>query len=344
MSHILTTDAVAPRHRVAYWQEMVCQTFVQAHCDSRIGESFRGSICTEELDHAEISRINAARQRIRRRAVDIARSNKPRYYLCYHAAGHARYVVRGIESLVGPGQMMLLDNCESYSAEYLDAVSSVVLHVPPERLRTRFGRPEQAVGHRLDVASGVTQIAGNFLQVCLAQAATLTAAQRAMMANTALDLFAEVLAEACGSQSDLGTQQVILVARIKQHVRAHLRDPALDLQHTAAAIGVSARYLSRLLQRDGQSFGRYLLQQRVDAAQRALADRSGSGRRISEIALDCGFTNLAHFSRVFRSAHGMRISEIALDCGFTNLAHFSRVFRSAHGMSPRDYRFSALPR
>ena len=39
---------------------------------------------------------------------------------------------------------------------------------------------------------------------------------------------------------------------------------------------------------------------------------------------------------------GRRISELALDHGFNNLAHFSRVFREACGCTPSDYRAAAL--
>src|SRR4051812_5273674 len=97
MSQMLTTDVVAPRQRVAYWQEMVCTTFVQAHCDSKAGEAFSGSIRTDAFAQADISRIDAGPQLIHRRQADIAASSKPRFYLCYHATGRARYFERRVE-------------------------------------------------------------------------------------------------------------------------------------------------------------------------------------------------------------------------------------------------------
>jgi len=36
----------------------------------------------------------------------------------------------------------------------------------------------------------------------------------------------------------------------------------------------------------------------------------------------------------------LRISDIAFDCGFVDLAHFSKVFQREHGCSPSDYRLS----
>jgi AraC-like DNA-binding protein len=42
-------------------------------------------------------------------------------------------------------------------------------------------------------------------------------------------------------------------------------------------------------------------------------------------------------------AQGTRpITEIALSWGFTNLSHFSRVFRDHAGMSPSEFRHRAV--
>lgn len=309
MAQVLTTDLVAPRQRVAFWQEMVSQTFVQAHCDSTVGEAFHASISTEVFDQTEISRIQAAPQRIHRRAVDIARACKPRFYLCYHAAGHAHYRERHSETLLGPGDMILLDNCEPYYAQYEEPVTSLVLHLPHEVLRDRFRVPERVLGRKLGGARGLPRVTGEFLQSCLSQAGALSAPQRPALAAMALNLFSSVLAEEMGEQPDVNTHRAVLLARLKQYIASHVREPGLDIEQAAAAAGLSTRYVSRLFQIDGLSFGRYLLQQRIERCRLALANPALRGLRVSEIALDSGFNNFAHFSRVFREQLGCSPSE-----------------------------------
>lgn len=309
MSHVLTTDSVAPRQRVAFWQEMVCQTFVQALCGSSIGESFRGQISTEDLGIAEISRIDAGAQRIDRRRSDIANCSKPRYYLCYQAAGRARFVERHSDTIVTAGEMVLLDNCEPYSVAYDDTVTEIILQIPHDVLRDRFRHPDRCVGRKLTGQRAVTRITGDFLASLATQAHVLSDSQRALTAQMALNLFSEMLVEETSGEVGAGTHQAILMARIKQHVLARLADPGLSIESVASGVGLSTRYVSRLFQNHGETFGRYLLQERIDRCKRELVNPSMRALRVSEIALRSGFNNLSHFSRVFRESVGRSPSD-----------------------------------
>lgn len=309
MSHVLTTDSVAPRHRVEFWQEMVCKTFVQAQCGSSIGEAFRGRISTEEFGPGEISRIDAGRQRIDRRRSDIAKCSKPRFYLCYQAAGTARFVERHADNVIAPGDMVLLDNCEPYSAEYDDTVSEIILQIPHDVLRERFRHPDRCVGRKLSGERAITRIAGDFLASCAARAGTLSESQRALTAQMALNLFSEMLAEETSGETSAGTHQAILAARIKQYVLSRLGDPGLSLDGVASGVGLSSRYVSRLLQTEGETFGRFLMRERIDLCKRELANPSLRALRVGEIAMRAGFNNLSHFSRVFRESVGRSPTE-----------------------------------
>ncbi len=45
MKYLFDTDGVVPKERATYWQEVVCETFVQLDCRIDRGESFR-DVCT----------------------------------------------------------------------------------------------------------------------------------------------------------------------------------------------------------------------------------------------------------------------------------------------------------
>lgn len=309
MSLVLSTESVAPRERVAFWQEMVCQSFVKAQCGSAIGESFFGRISTEDFGETLVSRMDTGRHRIDRRRSDIASCNMPRYYLCYQAAGRARVVERHSDSIIGAGDMILLDNSEPYSFECEDDVTTLVLQVPHKTLQDRFRHPDRCTGRTLTGQRGITRVTGDFLTSCAAQADALTQSQRVLTSQVALNLFTAMLLEESNGQGNVSEHRMILMARIKQFVLSRIGDPGLNLDAVAKGVGLSTRYVSKLFQEDGEAFSRFLLRERVEHCRRELSDPLLNNLRISDIALRGGFNNLSHFSRAFRDSVGRSPTE-----------------------------------
>jgi AraC-like DNA-binding protein/ligand-binding sensor protein len=97
-----------------------------------------------------------------------------------------------------------------------------------------------------------------------------------------------------------------LVERACRIVERDLQDKwtaqSISLTKIAGALGVSAGHLSRIFKRTtGQTFERYLMTQRVEAAKRMLLEPLAT---ISEVAEKCGFSDAAYFARVFRNITG----------------------------------------
>lgn len=80
-------------------------------------------------------------------------------------------------------------------------------------------------------------------------------------------------------------------------------DPELDERSVAARQGISVRHLQRILERGGVRFSRHLAGLRLSAAHAVLIDPAQKGRRVADIALECGFSDISHFNRLFRSAY-----------------------------------------
>jgi len=77
----------------------------------------------------------------------------------------------------------------------------------------------------------------------------------------------------------------------------------IDLQRTAAAVGLSAFHFLRLFRGVlGVTPHQYLVRARLRHAARLLADEE---RSISDIAFDCGFGDLSNFVRTFHRAAGV---------------------------------------
>jgi len=102
-----------------------------------------------------------------------------------------------------------------------------------------------------------------------------------------------------------------LVDRACRIINRDLQDKwaaeSISVTEVAAALGISAGHLSRVFKRTtGQTFERYLMMQRVEAAKRMLLEPLTT---IAETAERCGFSDSAYFARVFRKITGSSPSE-----------------------------------
>lgn len=73
----------------------------------------------------------------------------------------------------------------------------------------------------------------------------------------------------------------------------------------AARLNISVRQLYRQFELDGDSIGRYIQRQRLHCAARDLAQAGDNALPITTIAYKWGFTDSAHFSRVFKRHYNM---------------------------------------
>jgi transcriptional regulator GlxA family with amidase domain len=104
-----------------------------------------------------------------------------------------------------------------------------------------------------------------------------------------------------------------LALQVNQLAQRHREK--LGIKEIAAALGISQSHLrARFRVSTGVSIGRHLRRLRLDKA--------------------CGLLRLTP----------SRVSEIAEQCGFNSIYHFSRAFQQTYGVSPMAYRHGREPK
>jgi AraC-like DNA-binding protein len=97
---------------------------------------------------------------------------------------------------------------------------------------------------------------------------------------------------------------------IKADITSNFLDGTLTVAAVAARHGVTPRYVHKLFGDAGVTYTQFVLQHRLGWALRMLRDPRCSGRRISDIAYDAGFSDLSYFNRAFRRRYEATPSEI----------------------------------
>jgi AraC-like DNA-binding protein len=127
-----------------------------------------------------------------------------------------------------------------------------------------------------------------------------------------LDLVAATLGpstEAAKIVSERGVKAARLQA-ILAEVARRFGETNFSLDDVAAALGISRRYVQKLLDGTGKSFTEHLAECRLERAFAMLTDPHHLHSAIIDIAFEVGFGDVSHFNRTFRRRFGETPSDI----------------------------------
>ena len=119
----------------------------------------------------------------------------------------------------------------------------------------------------------------------------------------------DLIALAFGARGDtkeqgLGALAAARLAAVLGDIETGFAQPDLVAEKVARRHGISSRYLRHLLEASGKSFKARVNELRLQRAFALLIERGGGKRRITEVALEAGFSDISHFNRLFRARFG----------------------------------------
>lgn len=300
-----TTDGAPGYRRLALWQDIVCDVYVGLDCTSRLASDFHGTVTHAILGKAVCSEVRSTQQRVFRTPSRIARSEAEFVLIALGRHGVGGVVQDGRDTAIHPGEFALYDTTRPYELVFDHAFTQTIFKVPRDMLERRLGGTEALTAVSFGPNSPLQRLAYDFIYRLCQSADQIAEEHAARLSEQAVDLLAMALSERLSTHPlPASTHRSALLYRLKSYIRAHLADPDLSLSATAAALGLSARYVNDLLSDEETSFQRYVLTERLAQCSRDLSSPALAHRQVGEIAFAWGFNDLSHFGRVFRERYG----------------------------------------
>jgi AraC-like DNA-binding protein len=94
------------------------------------------------------------------------------------------------------------------------------------------------------------------------------------------------------------------MCKARRYIEDHIADPELNADNVAAAVCMSRRALYSLFGEHKVTPAKLIHNIRLDRAMQALNDPEQRHRKITDLAFDCGFSDYATFSRMFKTRFG----------------------------------------
>jgi AraC-like DNA-binding protein len=302
MEKRLSTDAVRPAERVAYWSDAICATFVRLdlECDRQL--PFRSELEMREGPNFDLISVAGSAQKVSRSARHVGDDPAESLIVMLQQHGDCVATQDGREMHLPARALAFLDSRRPYTLRFPGDFRQTVVKVPARVLEHRLGRLDAYTSRTVEGRSRPGRLARLAIAE-LGRERRLSVA--APLASIAFDLFGLALAEAGLQAPEVPPMAALRVQWAKAHIHETLRDPALTPARVAAEQGVSLRLLQRHFAAEGSSLAEHIAEQRLLRCREALRDPAQAQRSITEIALSWGWSDPSHFSTAFRRRFGM---------------------------------------
>jgi AraC family transcriptional activator of tynA and feaB len=291
-----STDSVHPRERYAYWREAICKWVFNTSIEAPPGP-FSACLASRSCGPLRIvAGESSAYLLIRnRRELDATPSDEYCIYLQRRSEGTIEQ--DGLSFTYQANDMGLSDLSLPFRTVHADGGRRIVAVVPRELIDRRAPWVAKTALRKFGANSTYIDLARRHM-VAMAENKTMSESAMALLTENLCNLIALACAEDIAPnrmEAELQIEAMLAFCRL------HLQDAELAPQRVADHLGVSIRTLHSRFKQVGQSFGHWVLEERLKACAAALRDPHQHGSNISEIAYRWGFNDLSHFNKSFRA-------------------------------------------
>lgn len=306
---ICTTTQQPKSHQFSYWREVLCEEFTALNPVPEPADGFDSKVVVKGLLDVRVADVTSKAQTVHRGRQEISRVPDEFFFANLQLAGECLVRQDGRESIIKAGDFYVVDTTREYDLVFTDW-QILCIRLPRSLLVPLLKTPHQATAVRVCPVGGMGAITASFMRSLLDAPEELSLECQQALTSSLSNLLAVTLgASMDGTERSRDSVRSEMKNAIINYVKDRVADPGLCVESAAAHFRISPRYLYKLLESNGASFGRMVIDSRLDRCAAELTSAAGVKASISKVAYRWGFNNSAHFCRVFRDRFGMSASE-----------------------------------
>jgi AraC-like DNA-binding protein len=295
---IWSTDAARADERFSYWREAVCRAVFGISIEAA-PERFSARIAARSSGALRFATSESTSYIIARNRRDIASAPADHWSFYLQLSGRTMVMMSDDAVELKTDDIGIYDGRETFRSFH--GGSRTIAVVPHAMLDRRAPWLRRNPPRKLDSSSLYADLARRHLVELSAIESNLSDSAVSVLTDNLCNLIALATASEVPSRLEPELQIEALLAFCRQH----LHDAELTPQRAADHLGISIRTLHSRFRQIGQSFGRWVLENRLEACRTALRDENQRPSNISEIAYRWGFNDLSHFNKAFRAHFDM---------------------------------------
>lgn len=303
-SHDLPPD-LSDKARFNLWRDIYEASIGSVEFGASEDNPFQATIEALPIGAITYAKTVGTVNRVARTPQNLRADTHDSYSLIITEASAFGGTYRGEDLEVGTGGAFL-DGAERLDLRGADFCRWVNLSVPKQLVHAAFPRIVDKQGLSIDANNESLALLRRYLRFLDDGGAPTLPSLREHVSTTLLDLICMV-AGAKGDDAELAGTRGLRAARLEtvlRQIKSNYRNPALSAPLVGLQLGLSPRYVQDLLAATGTSFSERVLELRLQDAKAMLIHARYQDRRIADIALEVGFSDISYFNRCFKRRFG----------------------------------------
>jgi AraC-like DNA-binding protein len=214
---------------------------------------------------------------------------------------------RGRELVVAPNTPVLMTNTDGGEVRANTPNAWYTVYLPHQRLRELTAHAEDMIAKPLDPANPAVRHLRRYLDILTGpDGFEVDPLLHGHVSRTLADLVALSLGVA-GEVAEIAELRGVRAARLRMviaEIQAGFARPEFSPDHVARRLGITPRYVQKLLYESGRGFTERVMELRLQKARAMLVSPHDDPLTITEIAYACGFNEASYFNRCFRRRFG----------------------------------------
>jgi AraC-like DNA-binding protein len=297
-----STDDLPERERLTRWREEFGRGMVYVDIEPLSPDRpFYADVTLQALPGVHMGNSKGSAARMTRTRALVGEGGGGLIGLVANLGPKASVIQRGRDDTLGVGDAYPMVTDE---AAILTSTHHIGILMPRATLAARVSNLDGAVMRVIPRETEPLRLLLSYISLVQKEAALTTPELR----STAVGHIHDLAALTLGANRDTRANGVSAVAAARlaaalADIDKRFGDPGLTVDAVARRQGVSPRYLQRLLEASGTSFTARVTELRLQRAF-SLLTRASRDRRISDIAMEAGFSDVSNFNRLFRARFG----------------------------------------
>jgi len=312
MQKIVFSSEELPRHlddnaRFRLWRDIWLEQLGAAEIRHASDKPFSTSTKVVLLDGLSVTHFSTTTEHYVRTRKHVANDRDDIYVGFYRSAKPQTWAAGGRELSLSKGSVVAYNIAQPCSSHTDGVTSWALASIPRAQILKQVPRAGDRSVMLLDPSSPAVRHLERTIDFLL-DADEL--AEAPALARNASTMLADLMALALGAEGDaaeIASARGLRAARLRELVaiiEARFADRSLSTTAVADSLGLSRRYVNDLLLESGKTFSERVLELRLQKARAMLSDFRHDGKKVSDIALACGFNEISYFNRCFRARFG----------------------------------------